>query len=484
MASYTDVSPVSTYALTKNKYVDSLLFANAAMRNAWSTLADGKTQVSFSFAWANGADSKFAGNYGAEPLAFTHGAVPTAAMPQIADAFQAWANVANLAFTQIDETGAGTVGDIRIGLSSAVSGRYWGYARLAGYGASNVHGDIWISPTYGSSSYAPGTYNYMAILHEIGHALGLDHPFEGNRMPSGYDVRNYTIMSYTDPKGVWWFNSATGQAEYLIKSPMVYDIAAIQSIYGANTAYHAEDTTYTYSPNAPFIAAIWDGGGNDTIDLQAFSKACVVSLLAGTYSTLGFDTTSGLANNLGIAFNCTIENVTGGAGADKLTGNEGANVLTGGAGDDTLTGNAGADSLWGGEGKDILKGGNDADILVGGAGKDTMTGGTGADHFVFAAISEFGGTTLATCDVITDFNHKQADLIDLSAIDANTANGAGDDAFAFIGTAAFHHVAGELRYASSGSTTIVQGDINGDGVADFWLALTGRMALVQADFVL
>jgi serralysin len=95
MASYTDVSPVSTYALTKNKYVDSLLFANAAMRNAWSTRADGKTQVSFSFAWANGADSKFAGNYGAEPLAFTHGAVPTAAMPQIADAFQAWANVAN-----------------------------------------------------------------------------------------------------------------------------------------------------------------------------------------------------------------------------------------------------------------------------------------------------------------------------------------------------------------------------------------------------
>jgi serralysin len=283
------------------------------------------------------------------------------------------------------------VGDIRIGLSSAVSGRYWGYARLAGYGASNAHGDIWISPTYGSGSYAPGTYNYMAILHEIGHALGLDHPFEGNRMPSGYDVRNYTIMSYTDPKGVWWFNSATGQAEYLIKSPMVYDIAAIQSIYGANTAYHAEDTTYTYSPNAPFIAAIWDGGGNDTIDLQAFSKACVVDLHAGTYSTPRCSIPPLACQQPGHRLQLHDRECHRRGGADKLTGNDGANVLVGREGDDTLVGNAGADTLNGGAGKDVLQGGNDNDTLIGGAGQDTLTGGTGADAFVFTAISDFGG---------------------------------------------------------------------------------------------
>jgi serralysin len=147
-------------------------------------------------------------------------------------------------------------------------------------------------------------------------------------------------------------------------------------------------------PTAPFFAAIWDGGGNDTIDISGFSKGCRIDLHAGTYSTLVFDNLTTLTNNLGIAFNCTIENVTGGSGADKLTGNDVANVLVGREGDDTLVGNAGADTLNGGAGKDVLQGGNDNDTLIGGAGQDTLTGGTGADAFVFTAISDFGGQTL------------------------------------------------------------------------------------------
>ena len=484
MPSYTDASVVSTYALTGNKYVDALLYPKAMFRSKWSTIADGKTAITYSFPWLDGVASKFANGYGSEPGAATHGAMPGAQITNIKAAFQAWADVANITFTQVTETDAGTVGDIRIAQSSSVSGQYWGYCKLVSNGAANAHGDIWISPSYGNGSFAVGTYNYMAMMHEIGHALGLDHPFEGNKMPSGFDVRNYTIMSYTDPKGVWWLNSGTGQTEYLIKSPMVYDIAAIQAIYGANTAFHAGDDTYSYSATAPFFAAIWDGGGNDTIDVSAFSKGCRIDLHAGAYSTLVFDNLQTLTNNLGIAFNCTIENATGGSGADKLVGNDIANVLFGRDGDDTLTGNGGNDTLNGGAGKDVLLGGNDADTLIGGAGQDTLPGGPGADAFVFTAISDFAGQDLASCDVITDFNKAQKDVIKLNQIDAISTNGPGDDPFTFIGTANFHKVAGELRYMYSGGATVIQGDVNGDGVADFWLKVAGKIAFAATDFVL
>lgn len=484
MPSYTDASIVSAYSLTGNKFFDSLLYSKAVFRSKWSTVTDGKTAITYSFPWLDGVSSQFASGYGTEPTAATHGAMPSGEIAHIQAAFQAWANVANITFTQVSETDNGTVGDIRVAQSSSVSGRYWGYAKIVSNGAANSHGDIWISPSYGNGSFDVGTYNYMAMMHEIGHALGLDHPFEGNKIPSGYDVRNYTIMSYTDPKNVWWANPTTGQVEYLIKSPMVYDIAAIQSIYGANTSYNADDTTYTYSPTAPFFAAIWDGGGNDTIDISGFSKGCRIDLHAGTYSTLVFDNLTTLTNNLGIAFNCTIENVTGGSGADKLTGSDVANVLNGREGDDTLIGNAGADTLNGGAGKDVLQGGNDADTLIGGAGQDTLTGGAGADSFVFAAISDFGGMTLTTCDAITDFSKSQKDVIKLDQIDAISATDGTDDPFTFIGTANFHKVAGELRYTFSGSNTIIQGDVNGDGVADFWLKVAGKIAFAATDFVL
>jgi len=474
MPSYTDPSLVSSYALTGNKFTDSLLYSRAVFRSKWSTVVDGKTAITYSFPWADGVASKFAGNYGSEPTAATHGAIPGSAIANIQGAFQAWANVANLSFTQVTETDGGTVGDIRIAQSSSVTGQYWGYCKIVSNGAANSHGDIWISPKYGGESYAVGTYNYMAIMHEIGHALGLDHPFEGNKIPSGFDVRNYTIMSYTDPKNVWWFNSATGQNEYLIKTPMVYDIAAIQAIYGANTSYHAGDDTYSFSATEPFFAAIWDAGGNDTIDVHAFSKGCRIDLHAGAYSTLVFDNLQTITNNLGIAFNCTIENATGGSGNDKLTGNDIANTLFGREGDDTLTGNGGDDTITGMAG---------ADTLRGGMGLDHLTGGSGADRFVFERVAEFAGTTATTCDVITDFKHAEGDLIVLSPIDANSQTTA-QDAFTWIGTAAFHHVAGELRYSSSGGNTLVQGDVNGDGQPDFALLLLGSVPLAKGDFIL
>ncbi|MDB5706217.1 MAG: Type secretion C-terminal target domain subclass [Sphingomonas bacterium] len=133
-----------------------------------------------------------------------------------------------------------------------------------------------------------------------------------------------------------------------------------------------------------------------------------------------------------------------------------------------------------GAGNDTLFGGANDDQFYGRLGHDVMTGGGGNDTFYFRAIAE---STNAAMDEITDFN--AGDHIDLSVIDASTA-GSGDNAFAFIGADAFNHVAGELRVAGSGSSWTVQGDVDGDGIADFSIAVAtlGAYSFTSNDFVL
>ena len=126
-----------------------------------------------------------------------------------------------------------------------------------------------------------------------------------------------------------------------------------------------------------------------------------------------------------------------------------------------------------------------ATVLTG--GRDVMTGGLGHDVFDFNRIGETGKTG-ATRDVITDFTHGQ-DKIDLFDIDAKQGT-VKNDAFKFIGTHDFHHVKGELhdfKINNPGKAhdyTIVEGNVNGDGNADFQIALKGLIALTKGDFIL
>jgi Ca2+-binding RTX toxin-like protein len=152
-----------------------------------------------------------------------------------------------------------------------------------------------------------------------------------------------------------------------------------------------------------------------------------------------------------------------------LTGTAGADTLTGGTGNDLLTGAAGNDSLIGGAG---------ADTLVGGTGADKLSGGAGNDLFVFTGT---GDSTAKQRDTITDF--ATGDRIDLHLIDANTSL-SGDQAFSFIGSAGFGRKAGQLRAYKSGSSTMIAGDVNGDGAADFQIQLTRQTTLSATDFVL
>lgn len=151
--------------------------------------------------------------------------------------------------------------------------------------------------------------------------------------------------------------------------------------------------------------------------------------------------------------------------------------INGRSGDDTIIGSAGADTIIGMYGDDVLSGGAGDDVLIGGKGSDTLTGGSGADTFVF----EYRDPTRT--DTITDFVSGE-DRIDLSPMDADIGSAGVDDAFVFIGAGAFTGLAGELRFEVTGGNGLVQGDVNGDGRADFSIVLTAVTSIQLADFIL
>ncbi|SHK06892.1 Peptidase M10 serralysin C terminal [Roseomonas rosea] len=211
-----------------------------------------------------------------------------------------------------------------------------------------------------------------------------------------------------------------------------------------------------------------------------------------------------------------------------LTGNELANILHSGAGLDVLAGGAGNDTYYVGDsgdtvlemaggGTDTVYAGSDftlapvqeievlrasagstglgltgnafanriiggagGDTIAGGLGQDTLTGGSGEDSFVFTGLADSPAS--AARDYISDFVSGE-DRIDLSAIQA--VEGAdSDQAFTFLGTGRFTKQAGQLHQITAGSNTIVEGDVNGDGRADFQILVKGLLTLQEGDFVL
>jgi len=185
------------------------------------------------------------------------------------------------------------------------------------------------------------------------------------------------------------------------------------------------------------------------------------------------------------------DTLTGLAGDDRLDGWAGSDILDGGIGDDRLIGGDGNDTMFGGDGNDrlegqagidTLNGGAGDDMLIDGAGRDVMVGGAGADLVVFHD-GDFGGATTSTADRILDFNAAEGDRIHLGAVDAKTGTPA-NDAFRFIGTAAFGGMAGQLRYFQQAGDTFFAGDTNGDSAADFTVRVVGLHTLTASNFVL
>ncbi len=250
------------------------------------------------------------------------------------------------------------------------------------------------------------------------------------------------------------------------------------------------------------------GGGNDTLndghsyddvlnggrgfDFADYSDSSVfVDLAAGTAWRPGTGENDTLisiegilagAGNDTIAGKFTANRFVGGGGNDSLGGAGGNDTLFGGVGMDTLDGGGRADKLFGNNGRDMLDGGAGRDILVGGRGRDILTGDGGGDRFDYNSIAD-SGVGVSARDQITDFT-PGVDRIDVRGIDAIA--GGSDNAFTFIGNSSFPGGgdAGKLRYFQNASATVVEGDVNGDGAADFQIALNGHLVLTDGDFFL
>lgn len=263
--------------------------------------------------------------------------------------------------------------------------------------------------------------------------------------------------------------------------------------------------TYTMSPGDGHDV-ILDSGGNDTL---YFAGTGDVGHLGFTYFDYGGTSATGLTDLLVDVGNvqALIENATTTGAIEKFTFAAGSSVygyhladaadttysavagspnlvLIGNASANTLTGGAGKDILIGAVGSDTLSGGGGDDLLIGNGGFDTLTGGAGNDVFAFTSASDtnsFDGTTGQ--ERIMDFVKGQ-DKISLSTIDADTSL-AGDQAFLVAGQTSVVH-AHSINWFVSGTNLVIQGDVNGDNVADFTIYLPSQTGTVLAasDFYL
>ena len=317
----------------------------------------------------------------------------------------------NLDFTETSFEGTANLEWSRVTTAQMidVTGGNWGGWHWGPHGGANEGNGFfnhersyWDQP-----GLEEGAFGHSLLMHELGHGLGLEHPHDGDKFPGvvnsvdlGTNSQNqfvYTMTSYNDA-GTPYMAGSTNDDHGFLLTPMAFDIAALQAIYGANNNYHSGNDNYTLpGVNGAGTGAgwrsIWDTGGTDwiryngsidaTIDLR---DAPLTGANAGGY----ISRVDGIFGGFTIANGVKIENAQGGSGDDSITGNEYANTLVGSAGDDTLIGNDGADSLDGGSGafSDFLRGGKGGDeldgnggddVLVGNHGNDTLRGGAGDD---------------------------------------------------------------------------------------------------------
>jgi len=343
---------ISSVAFSGLNYIDSLIGGTK-----WGSGGAG-TGASLTYSFGESGTSYYSPTYypqpGAEPW---NGFAPFTATQKNAtrNALAAWSELTNITFTEVTDS-QDVAGDLRFAKSDNAAPT--AYADLPS--TTPRGGDVWFSNNSSYNTDSKGTYSYYTFMHEIGHALGLKHPHDtgGSGVVANVntDTTAYSVMSYRSYVNQP-VNAGLGQ-NFFSTSLMLYDIAAIQHIYGANSNTRSGDTVYSWAPGQQILEAIWDGGGTDTIDWSNQYSNATINLNAGAWSELGPSYWNGQAyesKTLAIAYNVTIEDATGGSGNDNITGNAAVNTLNGGAGNDTLIGNGGADRLSGGTGNDIYE---------------------------------------------------------------------------------------------------------------------------------
>ncbi|MBB3019197.1 serralysin [Microvirga lupini] len=363
---------VETYSTTGNVYIDSIL-GNLKWVPSDLTYSFPTSAGAYGTLYGDGETAKGFGSFNDTQQAITRSALTL------------FSSVSNLTFQEVAGASASSA-DLRFAQSD-VPGTAWAYFPTT----DATGGDVWVNNSSRNyASPAKGNYAYLTIVHEIGHALGLEHAHEGN-MPLDRDSMEYTVMSYRSYSGAststGYMNETWGYAQSL----MMYDIAALQHIYGANYQTNSGSTTYSWSPttgemfvngagqgapggNQVFLT-VWDGGGTDTYSFTNYTTALTIDLQPGAWSITSQDQRAKLhwngskiaTGNIANALlhqgdtRALIENAYGGSANDTIKGNVAGNVLRGNAGNDKLYGLTGNDVLVGGSGRDVLSGGSGTD---------------------------------------------------------------------------------------------------------------------------
>ncbi len=304
----------------------------------------------------------------------------------------------------------------------------------------------------GMGNFVPGSgFGWYALIHEIGHAMGMKHPFDvedNYNLPPGTDTdpqtpvymqnAGWTVMSYAD---------GTEIARSEVRGLMPGDIQAMQLLYGANMNTGAGDTTYDLS-SAAYAGArgLWDASGNDTFTSLNATAPVTIDLRndVGNASGLHYSkvTHGGGVSKIIISGGAVIENAIAGNFGDTVIGNDAANYLYGGAGNDTIKGAAGNDAIFGGNDLvDTSGASNNSDVLAGGTGNDIIFGGQGNDTL-------YGG------DDVTSFSNSGADTL---------FGGLGDDLI-------YGHDGNDIIIGAGGSDTLYGGlgnDVYGIGWGNY-----------------
>jgi Ca2+-binding RTX toxin-like protein len=391
-------SPSFSASLTGNKIVDSLISGTYWLGSNWTPL--GPTNLSYSFMAPN--TSYFVTNYSPDNEYNALYALTSEQQSAVTSALSSWSAVANLNFTLTSDD-ITNVGDLRFGAYRLMDNQTaaWAY-----FPANNPSaGDVWIGPQTNDANPGHGSYDYMTFIHEIGHALGLKHPFDVSStnktlLDPLLDDVHFTVMSYNS------------NYSYQPTTPMVLDILAIQSLYGANTLWQAGDNVYKWAPDQSIFETIWDAGGNDTIDGSNQLGSVNINLNEGSFSDIGkafvnLTTQTAINNGLAIAYGAKIENAIGSNFNDVLIGNGLNNVLNGAGG---------------------------LDVMAGGAGNDTYILDDSAELALIYEDTNPGRDLLT----ITYAATAQANIIDLnqtSLVNVESARITGGGAFALLGNA-------------------------------------------------